>query len=41
MVSFQQWPSVKPTMPDGFLPCLEFDDGKRMGDTRKIMKFLA
>eukprot|EP00933_Yihiella_yeosuensis_P076893 TRINITY_DN86879_c0_g1_i1.p1 TRINITY_DN86879_c0_g1~~TRINITY_DN86879_c0_g1_i1.p1 ORF type:complete len:238 (-),score=34.35 TRINITY_DN86879_c0_g1_i1:74-787(-) len=40
-ISFADWPAVKPTMPTGVVPVLEFPDGKRMPETADIAKYIA
>ena len=40
-VDFPDWPALKPTMPGGQLPCLELDDGTKMGESMDILNFLA
>ena len=41
LITFADWPALKETMPGGCMPCLEFPDGKKMGETKDIMKFLG
>lgn len=36
-----QWPSVKPTMPGGSMPVLEFPDGRKMGQTCSLLRYLG
>ena len=40
-ITFEDWPQYKPTMPGECMPCLEFLNGKKMGETKHIMKFLG
>lgn len=40
-ITFENWPDVKPYMPGQVIPCLEFLDGRRMGESVEIIKFLA
>jgi len=41
LISFQEWPAIKPTMPGNVIPCLELVNGKQMGETSAIMRYLA
>ena len=36
-----KWPEVKPTMPGGSMPVLEFPDGTRMGQTCSLLRYLG
>ena len=40
-LSFEAWPSVKGTFPGGVIPCLELNNGKRMGETIPLMRYLG
>ena len=40
-ISFREWPELKSTMPGGQLPCLEFEDGKKMGESVAITRYLG
>ena len=40
-ITFQEWPKVKPTMPNNVVPCLELKDGTKMGETLAILRFLG
>ena len=40
-VSFQEWKDLKPTIPSGQLPCIEFDNGKKMGESMAITRYLG
>ena len=35
------WPALKPTMPNGQLPCLELEDGTKMGESMDILNYVA
>ena len=35
------WPTVKPTMPNGVVPCLELADGTKMGETVNVARYLG
>ena len=35
------WPKIKPTMPNGVMPCVELSDGTKMGETTVLMRFLG
>ena len=39
--TFATWPAIKPTMPNGVVPCLELNNGKKMGETLPLLRFLA
>ena len=40
-IQFNEWPGLKPTMPNQQVPCLELPDGKKMGQTRSILRFVG
>ena len=40
-LTFEQWPSVKPSMPNQQVPCLELNDGKKMGESTAILRYLG
>ena len=39
-ITFEQWPTVKPTIPSGQLPCLEIN-GKKMGQSFSMSRYLG
>ena len=39
--SFSEWPALKPGMPNQQVPCLEFKDGKRVGQSNAILRMLG
>jgi len=41
MISFDQWPALKPEMPGNQMPVLELKDGTRMGESQAIMRYLG
>ena len=41
VVTFQQWPEYKPGMPNLQMPALEMGDGKRIGQSNAILRFLG
>ena len=41
LITFDQWPALKPTMPNGVVPCLELANGTKMGETHPILRYLA
>ena len=38
---FEKWPELKPTMPNGQVPCLELKDGTKMGESYAIIRYLG
>ena len=38
---FDQWGAIKPTMPNQQVPCLEFEDGTKMGESKAIVRYVA
>lgn len=40
-ISFDKWPQLKPSMPNGQLPCLELKDGTKMGESYAIGRFIG
>ena len=40
-VPMNEWPKVKPTMPNGVMPCLELADGTKMGEHTVLIRFLG
>ena len=41
MFGMEDWPNHKPNMPNGQVPCLETSDGKKMGQSVSIVRFLG
>ena len=41
VVTFPEWPALKPTMTNNQLPCLELQDGTQMGESNDILRFLG
>ena len=41
VVEFNAWPALKPTMPNAHLPCLELEDGTKMGESIHILRYLG
>ena len=41
VITFQDWPGLKASMPYTHVPCLELADGTKMGQTNAIMRFLG
>ena len=41
LITFDQWPAIKPTMPNGVVPVLELANGTLMGETHPILRYLA
>lgn len=41
IITFEKWPSVKPNYPNGNIPCLQLINGKKMGNTLAILRFLG
>ena len=40
-IAFPDWPKLKPTMPNGQMPCLELKDGTKMGESYAIGRYLG
>jgi len=40
-LSMQEWGEVKTTFPGGQIPCIEFEDGKKMGESLAITRYLG
>ena len=40
-IGFEEWPSLKPTMPGGQLPVLERDDGTKMTQSMALVRYLG
>ena len=40
-VTFEEWGEIKPTMPGGVLPVLEFKDSTMMGESLDIFRYVA
>lgn len=41
IVPFDKWPSMKPEMPNGQMPCLQLRDGTKMGESYAISRYLG
>ena len=41
VITFPEWGAIKPTMPNGQVPCLELEDGTKMGESLACLRFLA
>ena len=41
IIEFAEWPALKPTMPNGQLPVLELANGKKMGQSGAILRYLG
>jgi len=41
VISFPQWPALKPDMPNKQMPCLELKNGTRMGESYAIGRYLG
>ena len=39
-VTFEEWPQLKPSMPNGQVPCLEVN-GKKMGQSNSILRYIG
>ena len=37
----EDWPQIKNTIPNGQLPCIEFSDGKKMGQSISMLIYLG
>ena len=40
-VQGKDWPALKPTMPGGGMPTIVFKDGKKMGQSQNIVRYLG
>ena len=40
-VTMEEWPSIKPSMPNQVVPCLELVNGQKLGETVPLMRLLA
>ena len=40
-VRVTNWPKVKNTFPNGQIPCLEFADGRKMGQSISMLRYLG
>lgn len=41
VVSFEKWPTMKASMPNGVMPCLELKDGTKLGESYAISRYLG
>merc|ERR1712127_896049 len=39
--TFDNWPAAKPSMPNQQVPCLELPDGKKLGQSNAILRFVG
>ena len=40
-VEFPDWPALKPTMPGNQLPALQLKDGRLLGQSKAILRFVG